>query len=76
MNVYQVGSNYNFFLPFSCMCGNPRGIPRNERIFSFVFRLYFRALFGTFLLKALPEQDCNGKKIPVPRLDVIMIAFF
>ena len=40
------------------------------------FRLYFRALFRTFFLKFFLEKYCNGKKIPVPRLDVIMIAFF
>ena len=26
------------------------------------FRLYFRALFGTFFLKVFSEEDCNGKK--------------
>ena len=28
------------------------------------FRLYFRALFGTFLLKVFLEYDSNGKKDP------------
>ena len=28
------------------------------------FRLYFRALFGTFFLKVFLEEDCNGKKDP------------
>ena len=28
------------------------------------FRLYFRALFGTFFLKVLLEKDCDGKKDP------------
>ena len=28
------------------------------------FRLYFRALFGTFFRKGFLEQDCNGKKDP------------
>ena len=28
------------------------------------FRLYFRALFGTFFLKAFLEYDCNGQKDP------------
>ena len=28
------------------------------------FCLYFRALFGTFFLKVLLEQDCNRKKDP------------
>ena len=40
------------------------------------FRLYFRALFGTFFLKVFLEYDSNEKKDPVPCLDVIMIAFF
>ena len=28
------------------------------------FRLYFRALFGTFFLKVFLEQDSNGTKDP------------
>ena len=28
------------------------------------FRLYFRALFGTFFLKVFLEWDCNGEKDP------------
>ena len=28
------------------------------------FRLYFRALFGTFFRKVFLEKDCNGKKDP------------
>ena len=28
------------------------------------FRLYFRALFGTFFLKVFLEEDCNAKKDP------------
>ena len=28
------------------------------------FRLYFRALFGTFFLKVFLEYDSNGKKDP------------
>ena len=28
------------------------------------FRLYFRALFGTFFLNVFLEQHCNGKKDP------------
>ena len=26
------------------------------------FRLYFRAVFGTFFVKVFLEKDCNGKK--------------
>ena len=41
------------------------------------FRLYFRALFGTFFLKVFLENKIViGKKIFVPCLDVILIAFF
>ena len=28
------------------------------------FPLYFRALFGTFFLKVLLDEDCNGEKDP------------
>ena len=28
------------------------------------FRLYFRALFGTFFLKVFLEKNCNGNKDP------------
>ena len=34
------------------------------------FRLYFRALLGTFFLKVFLEQDCKGKKVLVPCFDV------
>ena len=40
------------------------------------FRLYFRALFGTFFLKVFLEYILMGQKILGPCLDVIMIAFF
>ena len=40
------------------------------------FRLYFRALFGTFFLKVFLNKIVMRKKIFVPCLDVIMIAFF
>ena len=41
------------------------------------FRLYFRPLFGTFFLKVFLEYVCKvKKKILVPCLGVIMIAFF
>ena len=40
------------------------------------FRLCFRALFGTVFLKFSQNKIVMGKKILVPCLDVIMIAFF
>ena len=29
-----------------------------------IFRLYFRALFGTVVRKVFLQEDCNGKKDP------------
>ena len=40
------------------------------------FRLYFRALFGTFFLKFSQNKIVMEKKILEPCLDEIMIAFF
>ena len=38
---------------------------------------YLRALFGPIFIKVFLEKDCNEeKKIVVPCLDVITIAFF
>ena len=39
------------------------------------FRLYFRALSGHFFLKVSQNKIVMGKKILVPYLDVIVIAF-
>ena len=40
------------------------------------FRLYFRALFGTFFLKVFLDKIVMGEKILVQCFDVIMIPFF
>ena len=47
-------------------------MPRGHEHISFVFSSAFRSPF----FKVFLESDCNGKKIFVPCLDIIMIAFF
>ena len=42
-----------------------------------IYSLSIYARFsGQFFFKVSYKKDCNGKKIVVPCLDVIMIAFF
>ena len=61
------------FIRFKEYYGMPRG-HEHDPIYS---HQYLRALFGSIFLYVFLEKDYNGKKkIVVPGLGVIMIAFF
>ena len=63
---YRYGGHIEFDL--RSIIGCPGGIS--------TFRLYFERFSGHFFLKFSQNQIVTGKKIFVPCLDVIMIAFF
>ena len=57
--------------------GITMGCPGAMGTIRYTRSVYIRALFGPIFLNVFLERDCNGKKkIVVPCLDVIMIAFF
>ena len=66
---YRYGSHIEFIrFKEHNFIGCPRNISK--------FRLYFQVLFGAFFQKNSRNKIVMGKKILVPCLDVIMIAFF